>query len=286
MEMTRIGIDESEARDLLASPDLIAIGGRADAARRQRHGARTTFVRVFEIHVDAPPAFLPPGVSAGEFRIVGHPPSLEAALAAVHAAAALAGDGPITGFSLADLPGIDGEESLPAACRALHAAGLEALASVPLDLLGDPTEAINAARGEGLQVTRLTVHELSTADRLDVIVRARDLQEALGGFRVFAPLPQTMSVAAPSTGYDDVKLVALARLVADNIDSVQVDWARYGPKLAQFALTIGADDVDGIAAIDPGVLGTRRSPIEEIRGNIRSAFLEPAERNARYEVIG
>ncbi|MEP6916599.1 MAG: hypothetical protein ABJC89_13190 [Acidobacteriota bacterium] len=284
--MTRIAIDESEARVLLASPDLIAIGARGDAARRQRHGLRTTFVRVFEVHVDAPPAALPPGVSAGEFRVVGRPPSLEAALAAVHAAAALAGDRPITGFSLADLPGIDGEESLPAACRALHAAGLEAVASVPLDLLGDPTEAINAARGEGLRVTRLTVHEGSSADPMDLVVRARDLQEALGGFAVFAPLPQTMSVTVPSTGYDDVRLVALARLVAGNIDSIQVDWARYGPKLAQFALTIGADDVDGVAAIDPGVLGTRRSPIEEIRGNIRAAFLEPAERNARYEVIG
>jgi hypothetical protein len=38
--------------------------------------------------------------------------------------------------------------------------------------------------------------------------------------------------------------------------------------------------------MDPGALGTRRSPIEEIRGNIRAAFLEPVERNARYEAIG
>jgi aminodeoxyfutalosine synthase len=236
--------------------------------------------------VDARVASLPAGVSAGEFRIAGRPSSLEAAIAAVHGATAIAAGVPVTGFSLADLPGIDGGESLPAACRALHAAGLEAIAAVPLDLLGDPSEAVNAARGEGLQVTRLTVHELSSADRIDVVIRARDLQETIGGFRVFAPLPQVVSVAAPSTGYDDVKLIALARLVAANIESIQVDWARYGPKLAQFALTIGADDVDGVAAIDPGVLGTRRSPIEEIRGNIRAAFLEPVERNGRYEVIG
>ena len=113
-----------------------------------------------------------------------------------------------------------------------------------------------------------------------MVARARDLQNALGGFRVFAPLPRTMSISAPSTGYDDVKQIALARLFAANIESIQVDWPLYGPKLAQFALTIGADDVDGVAASDPGVLGTRRSPIEEIRGNIRSAALEPVERNA------
>ena len=83
-----------------------------------------------------------------------------------------------------------------------------------------------------------------------------------------------------------MKQIALARLVVDNIESIQVDWQLYGPKLAQFALTIGADDVDGVAAVDPGILGTRRSPIEEIRGNIRAAGLEPVERNARFEAIG
>jgi hypothetical protein len=259
MEMNQT-MDDREARVLLDSPDLIAIGAKADAARQQRHGSRTTFVRVFEIHVDAPPPTLPASVSAGEFRIVGRPSSLAAAVAAVHAAAALAGSVPVTGFSLADLPGIDGGESLPAACRALHAAGLEAVASVPLDLLGDPSEAINVARGEGLQVTRLTVHELSTAARIDVVIRARDLEDALGGFRIFAPLPQTTSIATPTTGYDDVKLIALARLVAGNIHSIQVDWARYGPKLAQFALTVGADDVDGPGCTRYAAESDRRDP--------------------------
>ena len=54
-----------------------------------------------------------------------------------------------------------------------------------------------------------------------------------------------------------MKLIALARLVADNIPSIRVDWPLYGPKLAQVALTIGADDVDGVAAVDAGMLGTR-----------------------------
>jgi aminodeoxyfutalosine synthase len=71
----------------------------------------------------------------------------------------------------------------------------------------------------------------------------------------------------------------------DNIDSIQVDWPLYGPKLAQVALTVGADDVDGVLAVDSGVLGTRRSPIEEIKGNIRAAALDGVERDGRFRLL-
>lgn len=279
-------ISDSDAQEMLESRDLISIGVRADDLRRKLHGARTTFVRVFELHVDAPPASVPSGTSAGEFRIVGRPASLDAAVAAVRSASRLAGDVPVTGFSLVDLLALDGSPSLAAACRALREAGLEAIAEAPLDRLDDPGVAITAARGEGLAVPRLTIHALAAADRVSLLNRARDLQKAVGGLHAFAPLPRSMSVAAPSTGYDDVKQIALARVIAANIESIQVDWSLYGPKLAQFALTTGANDVDGVAAVDPGILGTRRSAIEEIRGNIRSAALEPIERNGRFEAIG
>jgi aminodeoxyfutalosine synthase len=92
-------------------------------------------------------------------------------------------------------------------------------------------------------------------------------------------------VSQPSTGFDDVKQVALARLIVSNIDSIQVDWPLYGPKLAQVALTVGANDVDGVAAVEAGLLGLRRSAVEEIRGNIRAAALDPVERNARFEAL-
>ena len=279
-------ISDTEAHEILESRDLIAIGMKADEVRRRLHGARTTFVRVFEIHVDAPPSALPPRTSAGEFRIVGRPGSLDAAVGTVRAAAGLAGGVPVTGFSLADLLSLDGAGSLADACRALRAAGLEAIAETPVDLVPDPAVAIAAARSAGLAITRLTVHALDPDHRVPLVTRAHDVQKAVGGIRTFAPLPRTMSVTAPTTGYDDVKLIALARLAAGDIDSIQVDWALYGPKLAQFALTIGADDVDNVSAVDPGTLGTRRSPLEEIRGNIRSAALQPVERNARYEEIG
>jgi aminodeoxyfutalosine synthase len=130
-------------------------------------------------------------------------------------------------------------------------------------------------------VPRLTVHELAAGSELRFVSLAREVQSAVGGVRTFAPLPRVSAVAEPSTGYDDVKQIAVARLLADNIESIQVDWALYGPKLAQVALTMGADDVDAVSAL-AGDLGRRRSPIEEIRGNITAAGLEPIERDGRF----
>jgi hypothetical protein len=278
-------ISETETQELLESRDLIAIGMRGDEVRRRIHGLRTTFTRVFEIHVDVPTASLPPKTSAGEFRIVGSPASVDAAAAAVRSARSLTGDVPLTGFSLSDLTTIAGESSLTEICRELRQAGLDAVAEAPLDALAEPAAAIAAARAGGLAVVRLTVNSLPAADRTAFARLARHVQESIGGIRAFAPLPCVISVASPTTGYDDVKQIAIARMIADNIDSIQVDWKLYGPKLAQFALTVGADDVDNVAAVDPGTVGTRRSPLEEIRGNIRSAGLEPVERNGRFEAV-
>jgi aminodeoxyfutalosine synthase len=119
------------------------------------------------------------------------------------------------------------------------------------------------------------------ADLPQLLAAAKTLSGEVGGFHAFAPLPRRLSVAAPTTGYDDVKCVALARMVLD-IPSIQVDWPLYGPKLAQVGLIVGADDIDGVTASEPGTLGPRRTALEEIRGNIRAAGLEPVERDGRF----
>jgi aminodeoxyfutalosine synthase len=190
---------------------------------------------------------------------------------------------PVTGFSLADLHALDAP--LAEVCARLKDAGLDGVADVPLDRLTDPEPAVQAARAAGLDVLRLTTHAVSPEQRIPIAVRARDLQRAVGGLRAFAPLPRETAAAAPTTGYDDLKQIAVARLLVTNIPSIQVGWVGYGPKLAQVALTMGADDVDEIAAVDPGVLGPRRSPIEEIRGNIRAAGLQPVERDGRFAAL-
>jgi hypothetical protein len=284
------------ARDILATPDLIAVGVQGDEVRRRMHGARTTFVRVFEVHVDAPVSTLPSGLTAGEFRIIGRPASVEGAVKAVQSTVSVASrQAPVTGFCLADLFALAPDPTeFGALCRRLRDAGLEAVADTPLDMfvgVSGGEEAVATARRQGLDVLRLTVHGQPAAGpgeldaRIALVERAKQLQTDLGGFRAFAPLPRTVSIAAPTTGYADIRQVALARVVVTNIESIQVDWPIYGPKLAQVALTVGADDVDGIAAVDAGVLGTRRSPIEEIRNNIRAAALEAVERDGRFQSI-
>lgn len=281
-------ITASEARQLLASHDLIAIGVMADDLRQRLHGVKTTFVRVFDMHVDAVPAELPAHVTAGEFRLTGRPSAIASTVAAVRAAGSLATGVPLTGFSLADLQALAAAEdrSLAAVCAALAEAGLHAVAEVAVDGPGATAEAVRVARSAGLSLTRAVVRVLAPDTRLGVAEAARHLQDAVGGFASFAPLPRTLSLTEPTTGYDDVRQVALARLAVTNIRSIQVDWSLYGPKLAQVALTVGADDVDGVAAVEDGLLGVRRSAVEEIRGNIRAAAQQPVERNARFETIG
>jgi aminodeoxyfutalosine synthase len=205
-------------------------------------------------------------------------------VAAVKAARALGGSTPLSAFSLADLLDLAGGSlvSLTDLAARLAAAGLEMVADAPIDLLPDAIAAVGATREGGVHVPRLTVHHVPPDDRIRLVTLARDVQSGVGGVHAFAPLPRVSSVAQPSTGYDDVKQIAIARLLVDNIDSIQVDWALYGPKLAQVALTMGADDVDAVSALE-GDLGRRRSPIEEIRGNITAAGLEPFERDAHFE---
>jgi hypothetical protein len=275
-------ITEDEARLLMESRDLIAVGMMADDVRRRLHGIRTTFLRVFEVHVDAPPALFPTGLAAGEVRMVGQPRSLDEARSVVSAVSRLAGSTPLTGFSLDILCGF-GVPPREVASQ-FSAAGLHGLAEISLDTLSDAST-VQEVRAGGLRAERLTVHQYADRSTIDLLQRASDLQQSIGGFRAFAPLPRMLSPVTPTTGYDDVKLVATARLIVANIPSIQVDWPLYGPKLAQVAVTMGADDVDGIAAFDPATLGSRRSALAEIVGNIRAAAQEPAERNGRFEAV-
>jgi aminodeoxyfutalosine synthase len=251
----------------------------SDEVRRQLHGSETTFVRVFEAHVGAPPAELPAGTAAGEFRIVGAPPSLDAACSAVRTLRGLAGSAPLCGFALHEIEALGGDSG--EAFRRLKEAGLDGIAEVAVDLTGS-VRGIEAARRAGLLVLRATVQS-PPPELTPSIAHARDLLTRAGGFRAFAPLARKLSISSPTTGYDDVKAVALARLLVRDVPSIQVDWPLYGPKLAQVGLIVGADDIDGVAAVDAGALGARRSPLEEIRGNIRAAGLTAVERNGRFE---
>jgi len=277
-------IPESALEPLAASHDIISLGMMADEVRRRLHGTATTFVRVATVAADAASP-LPPFAAAGEIRIVGTPASRAAAVARVRETVAAANGVPVSGYSLVDLDAVASSDgsSLRSLLEELRAAGLELVAEAPVDVLADARRSIEEVNIAGLVLARLTVDRTPSPDPLPLLRSVAELQRAVAVIRAFAPLPRRFNPAAPSTGFEDVTRIALARIVADNIPSIQVDWSLYGPKLAQVALTVGADDLDAVAAADDVSQGHRRSPLEEVRRNIRAAGYDPVERNGRFD---
>lgn len=271
---------ESDARALGASSDLVTVGMLADGVRERLHADRVTYVRVLEVSGDgaAPTGEVPP---AGEVRLVGLPATVEAAVARWREVTGWAGEDRVTAYDLADLVERDGTLS---SWRPLVRAGGAYLAQASIDRLPDPVGALRAAADLGFVVARLTVARSGSGDLVRWAVVANEIGALDVGVRAFAPLPIELSAAEPTTGYEDSKRVALARLVCDRVPSIQVDWRTYGPKLAQVALFFGADDVDRVSTDDTSPLGPRRSPMEEFRRNLAAASRRGIERNARFEV--
>ena len=202
-------------------------------------------------------------------------------------AATSAGERTVSAFSWMDIETIATAASEHAArvLARLRSAGLDAVAEVPLDRIGNHAEVIDAIVSAGYQEIRLTIEKAPADARAKLFIGAAALQEKCACIRSIRPLPSLLDAMRPTTGYDDVKSVAIARLAAPNIPTVQVDWLRYGPKLAQVALTFGADDIDNVTASDEAPDGRRRAPLEEVRRNIEAAGLQPAERDGRFELI-
>jgi hypothetical protein len=276
-------LTRAQASDLLSDPDLAGVGMLGEQARKAG-GDRVAYARVFVVH---PGAGLDGVGEAGEIRLSGAPATADEAMSRVREVAAHAGGRPLTGFSLRGLLDLAGNDHLALAdlARALRRSGLEAVAEAPLDALGDADNAVEVVRAAlhgGLAVWRATVDEASIEARLELIERAVRVQRETSALRAFAPLPRRDPASSPATGYDDVRTVAAARLMAREIPFIQVDWPLYGPKLAQVAIAFGANDVDGVAPVDVVNLGHRRSPKEDIERQIRAAAAVPAERDGRY----
>jgi aminodeoxyfutalosine synthase len=278
-------VSDAELAAFASSHDIISLGIAADEERRRRHGNRTTYLRVADLDVTVgTPVDVPP--AAGEMRLVGVPPSRSSAVARVREVAAAGLPFPLSGFSLADLEELVLRDRVPLRelLEELQSAGLELVAEAPIDRLKDARRSVEEVNIAGLRLARLTVQRLSTPDVAGLYRQIADLQYEVGVIRAFAPLPRHMNPAVPTTGYEDVKRIALARLFLDRIPSIQVDWTLYGPKLAQVALTVGADDLDGVSPLDELSEGRRRAPLEEVRRNIRAAGFEPVERDGRFDV--
>ena len=279
----RLGDDDIGT--LAGTPDILPLGMLADAMRRRLHGTDVTFVRVGCCPFAGPfVGAVPP--AAREARITGTPDTTASALAAVAGARAAAGDQVVSGFSWTDIERLaDGPGGRRSLLTGLRAAGLDALAELPLDRIDRLDEVVDLLTEAGFERLRLTVDSAPAAERVALFVRAAAMQGRAGVIQSINPLPMRIHSLRPTTGYDDVKMVAIARLALPLIPMVQVDWLRYGPKLAQVALTFGADDLDGCPAADEAPDGHRRAPLEEVRRNIEAAGFRAAERDGRFSVL-
>jgi aminodeoxyfutalosine synthase len=276
-------LSDEDVAALGSSRDIITLGMLASTVRRRLRGNEVTYVRVADLKVSTTNDLEPRTVSdtAGETRIFHTPLTLDAAIAVVEKARDVAGDVPLSAFCLFELGKLP--EGLPVVLPALKKAGLVTITQAPIDRLSAPERALEALADAGLQLARLTVNETPEREWTTVCRDVAALQTRLRAIRAFAPLARKIDETQPTTGYEDVKRIAISRLLADNVDTIQVDWALYGPKLAQVALTFGADDIDSVAVDDDQSQGRRRSPIEEIRRSIQAAGFEPVERNGKFD---
>ncbi len=278
--------DRDDHRRLATATDLIGLGMLADEVRRRRHGGRATYVQVARVAWDGAVGETP---EAGEIRLVGDTPGPEPLIQAVSVASAAAAGTPVTGGDvMAVYRACDGQlDAVKELLEAAAQAGLSALAEVGLgDLLaldedGGAVRVLEALGASGLRVNRLWAPAASADEAVAAFARVAEWGAAAGVCRSLAPLSDD-DPTQPSTGYADLRQVALARLLVDNIDSIQVDWSRHGPKLAQVALTFGADDLDAVPA-ESGEQGWRRAPREEVRRNIVAAGYTAVRRNGRFE---
>jgi len=272
---------------IAGTPDILQVGMLADAVHRSLHGNRVTYLRVALCAYDKPFTETVP-LGAHEVRVTGKPASLDVAVAAIEAARAVAGERAVSAFSWLDVERLAaaGVEKTSRVLQRLRGAGLDALAEFPLDRVTDPGAAIGSIVSAGYTQVRLTIDKAPADARTKLFITAAALKETYPAIRSINPLPSVLDSLRPTTGYDDVKSVAIARLAALDIPDVQVDWLRYGPKLAQVALTFGANDLDNVEASDEAPDGRRRAPLEEVRRNIQAAGFEPTERDGRFVLVG
>jgi aminodeoxyfutalosine synthase len=143
--------------------------------------------------------------------------------------------------------------------------------------------------------TMLYGHIETEEDRVDHLLKLRGLQDETNGFVTFIPLAfhpaNTPLHHIPSTtGFADIREIAVSRLLLDNIPHIKAYWIMMTPKIAQIAQRFGADDLDGTVVEeriyhDAGATtaqGLRRGELIRL---IREAGREPVERDTRYRPV-
>ncbi|HET8576229.1 MAG TPA: 5-amino-6-(D-ribitylamino)uracil--L-tyrosine 4-hydroxyphenyl transferase CofH [Methylomirabilota bacterium] len=166
-------------------------------------------------------------------------------------------------------------------------------------------EVITAAHAQGIRTTSTIMY--GHVERPEHWIRhmglLRDIQKATGGFTEFVPLSLihqeapmyrrglVPGVRAGATGLEVVKMHVIARLfLGPTFRNIQCSWVKEGPKLAQYLLTAGANDMGGTLinesiSTSAGAGYGQLVPPRELRRLIREAGRVPAQRNTVYELI-
>lgn len=144
--------------------------------------------------------------------------------------------------------------------------------------------------------TMLFGHVETVEDRVDHLHQLRELQDETKGFVGFIPLPyhpenNAIPVHHPPTGRDILRTIAVSRVYLDNFDHITAYWvAMGGLKLAQLALSFGADDLHGTIIEEhifhmAGANTPQVQTVNEMTRAIRDAGFEPYQRNTFYEPV-
>ncbi|MBI5361341.1 MAG: aminofutalosine synthase MqnE [Planctomycetes bacterium] len=143
--------------------------------------------------------------------------------------------------------------------------------------------------------TMLYGHKETPEQRVEHLLKLRALQDETNGFMAFIPLPfhpanTQMSETARTTGMDDLKTMAVSRIMLDNFPHIKSFWIMLGIKLAQVALHFGADDLDGTVEEEKithsaGATTPESLTKDEIIALIKSAYRTPVERDTLYNKL-
>lgn len=151
--------------------------------------------------------------------------------------------------------------------------------------------------GMKTNATMLYGHIETAEERIDHLILLRELQDKTGGFLAFIPLafhPKNTSLESSglsrSTGYDDLKVLAVARLMLDNFDHIKAFWIMIGPKMAQVSLAFGVDDIDGTVVEErithaAGADTDQALTKQQLVRMVKAAGRIPAERDTLYNIL-
>jgi aminodeoxyfutalosine synthase len=157
-------------------------------------------------------------------------------------------------------------------------------------------EVMEAAHNAGIRTnaTMLYGHIEDYSHRIDHLMRLRRLQDRTGGFQAFIPLsyhPKNTQIEGRYTsGMDDLKTIAVSRLVLDNFDHIKAYWIMLGEKISQVALRFGADDIDGTIIEEKithsaGGLTGENLTADHLSHLISRAGKVPVERDSFYKAV-